>query len=468
MNNSVLVIGGGAAGCAAALQLADAGVHVVLVESKATLGGKLASILEKDAPEAPAPSEIPSLAAVASHSNIEIFTLTDVTDVTGEPGHLTVMFRQRQRFVNSACDQCNGCRNVCPVVTSNEYDAGLTFRKAIFQPFRTAVPATYVIDLDSCLNDPPNYLPCQRCVQECHVNAIHFDVPLSKIFTREVGSVILAAGYDLVGVDGLEPYGYGSHPDILTSMELERMFTVSGITGGFISKPSNEEEPESVLIVVCDNTPFTWTYSVSHASRLLSQELGHIMLLGTATAPSRINPNDYLTGPVRDRVEVGRGQVQSIKSTDQNKLKVDYTDPDGANVSKEFDMVVLASAVRPPAGLGPFAETLGVALGSDGYVAVTEKDGERVLTSRPGVYAAGCVSGPKNIDAAVSQSSAAVRQALSHLGGAHVKPIAEVSKGGNGHQEPAPAKTAAPAAVSVEQQLDEFVKLLIKLGENTP
>ena len=347
---------------------------------------------------------------------------------------------------------------------SNEYDAGLTFRKAIFQPFRTAVPATFVIDLDSCLNDPPNYLPCQRCVQECHVNAIHFDVPLQKPFTREVSAIVLAAGFDIVDVDGLDPYGYGAHPDILTAIELERLFTVSGVTGGFVSKPSNEEEPERVLVVVCDNTPFTWTYAASQATRLLNQEIGHVAMLHASSAPSLINPADYLASPAREKVALLKGQVKTVEPTDDNTIRVEFSGANGA-VSEEYDMVVLASAVRPPEGLGGLAEILGVALGPEGYVVASDKGGERVATSRPGVYASGCVTGPKNILATVKQSSMAAQLALSHVGG-QAKPAQEAARPSNGHESAAAPVAAAKAApVDLAQQMDTFVQLLIKLGE---
>ncbi len=419
MSDAVLVVGGGIAGLRAALDLSHAGARVVVVENKATIGGKLASLLEEgggvlDLPDA---SWLPTLSAVAGSAHIEVLTLSEVVELSGEPGEFAATIRAKSRFVSDVCDRCNVCRQVCPVVKPNEYDAGLSFRKAIFSPLREPVPPSFVVDIDSCLNEPPNYIPCQRCVQNCHVQAINFDTPLEKTITRDVGSVILATGFDLANVAGLEQYGYGSHPDIVTSMELERLFAPSGATGGYVEKPSCEQDPDRVLIVVTDGSDFTWTYSARHARRLFDQAIENITLLYEAPPESGKAPASFLTGPIAEKGRLLHGTVKRIHHNGTGPLHLDYRHADtGVEASADYDMIVVATAVQPPAGLSEAANALGIRLGGDGYIRTMEKEGSRVATSRPGVYACGCVTGPKNIRESLTEAGAAVERALTHLG----------------------------------------------------
>ena len=460
MSDAVLVIGGGIAGLRASLDLAHAGARVVLVESRATIGGKLASLLEDgggilDLPEA---SRLPSLAAVAKVPDIEVLTLSDLVDLKGEPGDFTATIRSRSRFVSDACDRCNMCRHVCPVVRPNEYDAGLTFRKAIFTPLREPVPTSYVVDIECCLNEPPNYVPCQRCVQSCHVNAISFDSPMERTFTRDVGSVIVATGFDVTELQGLERYGYGTHPDIITSLELERLFAPSGATGGFVERPSTESDPERVAIVVADSTDFTWTYSGRHAMRLLDQAIENVTLFCEAAPRGRRDPASFLSGPQASKVRIIRGQVHQTEVVDGSVLCLRYFDQDlSADAAAEFDMIIVATAVRPPVGLGPLASTLGVRLGGDGFLRTIESDGARVSTSRPGVYACGCVNGPKNIRESLSESSAAVDKALPHLG----KRFQMRRAAGQDGSRPG----SAPGTSDLRDRMEHVVTTLLSIGE---
>ncbi|MCC6491288.1 MAG: CoB--CoM heterodisulfide reductase iron-sulfur subunit A family protein [Candidatus Hydrogenedentes bacterium] len=419
MSDAVLVIGGGIAGLRSALDLAHAGARVIVLESRATIGGKLASLLEEgggglDLPEA---SWLPTLAAVAKVPDIEVLTLSELVDLKGEPGDFTATIRSRARFVTDVCDRCNVCRQVCPVVKPNEYDAGFTFRKAIFSPLRDPVPASYVVDIESCLNDPPNYVPCQRCVQNCHVHAIRFDMPVERTFTRDVGSVIVATGFDVTDLRGLDRYGYGTHPDIISSIELERLFAPSGVTGGYAERPSTESDPERVAVIVTDSSEFTWTYSGRHAMRLLDQAIENVTLIYEASPRGGQDPGSFLAGPQASKVRMVRGQVQRTEVVEGPSLRLCYRDLEqDDDAEADFDLIVVAGGVRPPAGLGLLTTILGVRQSSDGFIRTIESDGVRVATSRPGVYACGCVNGPKNIRESLLESAAAVEKALHHLG----------------------------------------------------
>ncbi|GMV91461.1 MAG: hypothetical protein AMXMBFR82_12390 [Candidatus Hydrogenedentota bacterium] len=460
MSDAVLVVGGGIGGLRAALDLAHAGARVVLVENKATVGGKLAALLEegRTALDLPEGAWLPTLAQVEASSQIEILTLSEVVALSGEPGEFAVTIRSRSRFVSDVCDHCSVCKQVCPVVRPNEYDAGLSFRKAIFSPLKSPVPSSFVIDIDSCLNDPPNYIPCQRCVENCHVSAISFDTPLERTITRDVGSVVLAAGFDLDGEKALVRFGYGKHPDVVTSLELERLFAASGATGGYVERPSDERDPERVLIAIADPTDFTWTYTARHAKRMLDQALEHVTIAYESPASSGKGPSSFLPGSVREKTRLVHATVESVNPDSGGALLVTMRDGrTGSVVSEAFDLVVVATAVQPPRSMPTVSDALGVRLGPDGFVRTTEKDGARVVTSRPGVYACGCVTGPKNIHETLTEAAAAVEQAFQHARRGTRRagpPKPELEPSGNGISEDA-----------LRQRMGQVVETLISMGE---
>jgi len=197
VTDSILIVGAGVAGLHAAMECANAGAHAIVVEQGPVVGGKLAATMTKasaigDRAEG---VSVPLFEALADNENIEIITLANLENIEGRPGNFTVSIRERARFVTDACTRCKLCRAACPVVRANEFDAGLTYRKAIYAPMAETLPGAWVIDIQSCLNTPPNYLPCNRCVDVCADDAIHFDMPLDTVHQRVVGAVILAPGF---------------------------------------------------------------------------------------------------------------------------------------------------------------------------------------------------------------------------------------------------------------------------------
>ncbi|MEK7766099.1 MAG: FAD-dependent oxidoreductase, partial [bacterium] len=223
---AVLVIGGGIAGIQAALDLADAGVKVILVERSSTIGGKMA-VLDKNFPtlDCSICIEAPKMSEVGQHRNIELLTLAEVESLEGKPGAFTATIKQRARYVTDECTRCGECSLACPVVLPNEHEAGMAFRKAIHTPIAQSVPGAYVVDVEHCLNDPPNYLPCSRCVTVCPPKCINFGAPATRMLERRIAAVIVAAGYDMIRPELVREFGYGAHPDVLTSMELERLLS---------------------------------------------------------------------------------------------------------------------------------------------------------------------------------------------------------------------------------------------------
>lgn len=449
MSNSVMVIGGGIAGIQAALDLAEAGAKVVLVEREATIGGVMA-VLDKNFPtlDCSICIEAPKMSEVNLHPNIEILSLAEVDRVEGGPGAFHVTVRQRARYVTNACTRCGECTLVCPQVLPNEYDSGMAARKAIYTPIPQSAPGPYLIDMNACLNEPPNYLPCDRCSVACPPKAIDFLMPKEQLLSREVGAIIVAVGYDMLDPRELHEYGYGTAPDILTAMEFERLVNSAGPTGGEIIRPSDGAHPHKILFILCvgsrDRRHFRYCsrfccmYSIKHVYQALDHGVEDVTVLymdiraygkgfdgfwertDAAGAkfvrgrPARVVARDQpMLGDGRSTTEDGTGaSISGYGSV----LEVTYENTETTQrITEDFDLVVLANAVKPPAGLADLAERLGIDLDSDGFLKAEELTGGLIATTRPGIYAAGCDTGPKDIPDSVAEGSGAAALALGHL-----------------------------------------------------
>ncbi|MEW5871946.1 MAG: hydrogenase iron-sulfur subunit [Chloroflexota bacterium] len=437
MSDSVLVIGGGIAGIQASLDLAEAGARVVLVEKEATIGGIMA-VLDKNFPtlDCSICIEAPKMSEVDLHPNIEILSLAEVVGLEGQPGAFTAHIRQRARYVTDACTRCGECAAACPVILPNEYDSGMAARKAIYTPIPQSAPGAYRIDIANCLNDPPNYLPCNHCIQACPPKAIDFSQPPETLLQRQVGAVIVAIGYDMLDPRQMSEYGYGAHPDILTAMEFERLINSAGPTGGEIIRPSDGRHPENILFVLCvgsrDRRHFPYCsrfccmYSIKHAYQALDHGVHNVDVLYMDVRAYGKGFDGFWQRTQAEGARFIRGRPSRIQpggspsetSNGWGRIRVLYEDTEAAQrIESDYDMVVLANAVTPPHGLVDLAGSLGIDLDQDGFIRSLETQGGLVATTRPGIYAAGCASGPKDIPDSVSEGSGAAALALSHLTG---------------------------------------------------
>ena len=427
MSDSVLVIGGGIAGIQASLDLAEAGVKVILVEKEASIGGIMA-VLDKNFPtlDCSICIEAPKMSEVDLHPNIEILSLAEVTKVEGEPGDFLISINQRARFVTDACTRCGDCTNVCPVVLPNEFDSGMAARKAIYTPIPQSVPGTYLVDIERCLNDPPNYIPCNQCVQVCPPNAIEFLMPDHCVHKRRVGSIIVSIGYDMFDPRMMKEYGYGSHPDILTAMEFERLINSAGPSGGEILKPSNGEHPKNILFVLCVGSRdrrhyrycsrFCCMYSIKHAYQAIDHGIDDVTVLYMDVRAYGKGFDGFWSRTQDEGARFIKGRPARIKPNSNGTINTIYEDISrGDLVSENYDMVVLANAVTPPDSLKELAEILGLELDEDCYIRCNEILGGLITTTRLGIYAAGCVSGPKDIPDSVAEGSGAASLSISHL-----------------------------------------------------
>jgi heterodisulfide reductase subunit A len=398
------------------MECASAGARAIVVEQSPVAGGKLAAAMTKasaigDRAEG---GSVPLFEALTSDENVELITLANLESIEGRPGNFTVSIRERARFVTDACTRCKLCRAACPVVSPNEFDAGLTYRKAIYAPMAETLPGEWVIDIESCLNTPPNYLPCHRCVDVCPDDAIHFDMPLDTLHQYVVGSVILAPGFRIDDNASFAELGYGSHPDILMSAELQRLLESPGPTGGYASKPSNEDYPESVLLVLDDLSPFALYIVASQVHQLLEQDIETVAVLVLSQVTAESDQARVQELADKSGVKVRTGTMFTVEPTEGNSLHVSFEDFSTNRLVQEgYDLVVLCSDIAPPDGLAELAQVTGIELAGNGYIAVGGENG--VSTSRPGILAAGCGSGAMTIKDSVASAHTAALDALANL-----------------------------------------------------
>jgi heterodisulfide reductase subunit A len=427
MSDSVLVLGGGIAGIQASLDLAHAGAQVVLVEKQPTIGGIMA-VLDKNFPtlDCSICIEAPKMSEVDLHPNIEVISLAELDKLEGDVGDFTATIRQRGRYVTDACTRCGDCTSVCSIVVPNEFDSGMAARKAIYTPIPQSVPGEYLIDIEQCLNQPPNYIPCNRCVDVCPPGAIDFMQPEEQILARRVGAVIVAVGYDSFDPRHLTTWGYGQHPDILTALEFERLVNSAGPTGGEILRPSDGEHPHKLLFVLCVGSRdrryarycsrFCCMYSLKHAYQALDHgvEDVHIMYMDLRAYGKGFD--GFKERTQAEGATYIRGRPARITPNGNGSLAVSYEDTKvGIRRTDAYDMVVLANAVLPQEGLQTLAEKLGIALDQDGFLLAHEEISGLISTTRPGIFAAGCASGPKDIPDSVAEGSGAAALAMAFV-----------------------------------------------------
>ena len=419
----ILIIGGGIAGIQGALDAANAGAKVTLVERSPTVGGKM-SVLDKNFPtlDCSICIESPKMSEVALNANIELLTMAEVQSVEGEAGSFKIRIRQDARYVTDACTRCAECVSVCPVVVKNEFDYGMAARKAIYTPIEQSVPGPYVIDATNCLNDPPNLLPCSRCSDVCGPNAIDFNMK-QRLVERGAVAVVVATGFDLLDPTLLSEFGYGRHPDILTSIELERLLQASGPSMGEIVRPSDGAHPERVLFILCAGSRderlvkycsrICCMYSIKEAYQLKDHGIKQVDVAYMDIRAFGKGFDEFYDRTMGSGVHFMRSRPAKV-DRDGAFLKVTFenTEDGGPKLQSDYDMVVLATAAIPSSGTEALARMLGIDLSSDGFFASTDKDGGFNTSTKEGIFLAGCSTGPKDIPDSVIEAGAAVAKAL--------------------------------------------------------
>ena len=418
-----LVIGGGIAGIQAALDIADAGYEVILVEKEPSIGGRMAQLSETF-PTLDCSQCIltPKMVSIARHPNIKLMTYSEVIGIDGFVGNFNIRIKKKSRYIDeSKCTACGDCEDVCTVVVPNEFEFGRKPRKAIYIPFPQAVPAAYVIDEASCLGIAP--LRCGECAKACEANAINYDMQPEYI-EEKVGAIIVATGYDLYDKNRLIEYGYGEDPDIITSLEFERMLSASGPTQGKVIRPSNGKEAKKIVFIQCagsrdkQHKPYCSSiccmYTAKHALLFKHHvEDGEAYVFYIDIRATGKNYEEFIARVMEEeRINYIRGKPAKIYRQG-DKIVVEGADTLlGKSIKIEADLIVLALAVVPKEDAKDLARLLKVATDEHGFFKEAHPKLRPVEAVTRGIFFAGCSQAPKDIPASVAQASAAASKAI--------------------------------------------------------
>jgi heterodisulfide reductase subunit A2 len=429
-----LVIGGGVAGIQAALDIADAGYRVVLVEREPSIGGKMAGLSETF-PTLDCSQCIltPRMVDVGQHPNITLHTYSEVEAVEGYVGNFKVTVRKKARYVDvDKCTGCGQCWNVCPAKKNpSAFDYGMGNRTAIYIPFPQAVPARPVIDAAACLKLTKG--KCGLCAKKCQAGAIRYDDE-ERTVVEEVGAVVVATGYKLYHIGkeqtsgkltGYGEYGYGRYPDVIDSLQFERLVSASGPTGGEIRRPSDGQVPKKVVFLSCvgsrDNakgisycSKICCMYNAKHTmlyKHKVHDGEAHVFYMDIRSGGK--NYDEFVRRAIeQDGAQYHRGRVSKI--TEENgKLVVRGVDTlAGEALTIEAELVVLATAMGPAERVQELAQKLNVGYDEFGFLSESHPKLRPVETNAAGVFVCGACQGPKDIPESVAQATAAAGKVL--------------------------------------------------------
>ena len=421
----VLVIGGGIAGIQASLDLAEMGVRVHLVEKSPTIGGRMAQ-LDKTFPTNDCSTCIlsPKMVECDRHPNITIYTLSEVQAVEGEAGDFTIRLLRKARSVDErACTSCGDCAKVCPIVKRDEFQMGLSTRRAIYIPFPQAIPQAYVRDPDDCLGDQP--IACGRCIEACSKGCIDFD-QRDEVIVLSVGAVVVAVGMETFDPAPLTEYGYRRYENVITGLEFERLVCASGPSAGRLIRLTDRKEPGVIGFIQCvgsrslKHQRFCSSVCCMHATKeavLAREQLPdvHLRIFYTDLRASGKGFREYIERARQEHgVEYIRSRVAKIDEDDDGKLVFHYEDTATFRPREmKVDLAVLATSVVPGPDVATLAEVLGLEL--DEYGFLDTDPFSPTDTTRDGVYACGCCRAPVDIPEAVAQASGAAARAAQHI-----------------------------------------------------
>lgn len=425
LTKKALVIGGGVAGIQAALDIADAGYPVVLVERTPSIGGHMAQY-DKTFPTLDCAACIltPKMVDCASHPLIDIWSYSEVEEVQGFVGNFEVTIRKRAKSLDeSKCTGCGLCLEKCPVKgIPSEFDAGAGTRRAIYRPFPQAVPNKPVIDRENCRMFTVG--KCGVCQKMCPTGAIDYEQQ-DEVVTEKFGAIVVATGFDLWDHSAMGEYGYGKYPDVISAVQFERIMNASGPTEGHIARPSDGKEPKSIAFISCvgsrdDNHGYPYCSKVccmyNAKQALLVKDKLHDVQTYVFYMDIRANGKGYEEFVRRTIEEYGanyvRGRVSRIYP-DGDQLVVKGADTLlGKPVEVRADLVVLATAMKPQPDAKDLARKLGISTDQYNWFSEAHPKLKPVEVLTDGIYLAGACQYPKDIPDTVAQASGAASKAI--------------------------------------------------------
>jgi heterodisulfide reductase subunit A len=422
----VLVIGGGVAGITAALQLSEGGFKVNMVERNPSIGGRMAQ-LSKTFPTLDCSPCIlsPRMAEVENDKNISLYTGAEVVGVTGGPGSYRVAVKQRARGVDlDKCLKCGRCSTVCQTEVPNEFEEGLYPRKAIYLPFPQAVPSSYIIDFENCKR-------CGSCVEACPAKAVNLDDE-DKTLELDVGSIIVATGFDLIDEAKLKSYR-PDHPGVVNALQVERLIE-NELTEGKVLTTKDGGRVKGIAYILCAGSrdphrgvsycsAVCCPYTIKQAI-LLKKYLPYLKIYIYYTDMRMIGRGfeDFYREAREKGIVFIHGRPGEVTPLPNGNLEILVEDIDtGLMFRNEVELVVLSSAMVPPAGATKLASTLGIALGEDFFIASKHVKLDPISTLRAGIFAAGVATGCKDIHDSVIDARAAASHVANFLGEGRMK-----------------------------------------------
>jgi len=418
-----MVIGGGVAGIQAALDMADAGYKVYLIERTGSIGGRMAQI-DKTFPTMDCSICIlaPKMSEVGRHPNIELLTLSEVKEVDGHIGNFRVKVLKKARYVTKECTACGDCIQACPQLVPDEFNAGLSIRHGIYIPFAQAVPSTFLIDMDRCLNNQ-GIVACDRCFQACSHKCIDF-AARDEMLELNVGTIVVATGVDVYDPTSLTELGYGKFPNVITTLEFERLINAGGPSSGELIRPSDRKRPKKVAFLQC----------IGSRSKRSNPYCSNVCCMNTIKDALLIKEHwpeteiyvfyidirafgkgfeDLFQRARREGVTFIRGiPGEIIEDINTGNLTLLGENTLLGNPYRySMDMVILSVGVMPHKDAEVLQRLLNLATDTDGFYMEAHPKLRPVDTTTGGVFLAGAAEGPKDIKDSVTQASAAASRA---------------------------------------------------------
>ena len=425
-----LVIGGGIAGIQTALDIADAGYRVDIVEKEPSIGGRM-SQLDKTFPTLDCSACIltPKMVEAAAHENITIHTYSEVEKVSGFVGNFTVEIRKKARSVDmSKCTGCGVCQEKCPSKkTPNEFNRGLNNRSAIYTPFAQAIPNVPVIDRDACIKFKTG--KCGVCSKVCQAGAIDYEQK-DELITETYGAIVVATGFDTIQLDKYGEYAYGQSKDVITSLELERIMNAAGPTKGHLERLSDGKAPKEIVFIQCVGSRCADDRGKPYCSKICCMYTAkHAMLIRDKYPDTNVtvfyidvrtpgkNFDEFYRRAVEDYgVNYIKGQVGKVAPQPDGSLLVHGVDLlENKQILKKADMVVLATAIEPNPDVRKIATMLTASIDTNNFLTEAHPKLRPVESPTAGVFLSGVCQGPKDIPETVAQAGAAAVKVIGLL-----------------------------------------------------
>ena len=430
-----LVIGGGIAGITAALDIADAGFPVDIVEKKPTVGGKMA-MLDKTFPTLDCASCIvtPKMTEVSQNPNIRILSYSEVVGVKGYIGNFSIDIKRHARYVDETkCTGCGECIEKCPMKkVPNDFNLNLNNKKAIYIPFAQAVPKVATIDANYCLHmqalakGKDNV--CGFCEKACGAGAINYKAQ-DEVITEKYGAIIVATGYNPIELTKFDEYAYSQSPDVVSSLEFERLCNASGPTNGHLLRPSDGKEPKNIVFVQCVGSRCSadatkgheycskvcCMYTAKHAilTRDHYPDTNCYVFYIDVRTPGKNFDEFYRRAVEQYGVHYIKGQVGKVTPMSDGTLDVQGSDLIlNRQIHIKADMVVLAASIEADKSARPLATMLTTSMDNNDFFLEAHAKLRPVESPTAGIFLAGCCQGPKDIPETVAQSSGAAAKAI--------------------------------------------------------